>query len=99
MSEHASREVLDRDDVVRLTVVVQQLVKEVRNLTEKVEEIRDERVVSLEHKIGLLEERLINEGRRLAKIEDNGIWMFRVVVAEGLALVSGGILWALNSLL
>lgn len=83
--------------IVRLTTTVEILVAEVRHLTAKVDNLKDDRVVDVEMKLGLLEERLANEGQRLKKIEDSCTWLVRTVVAEGIALVGGIILWAINS--
>lgn len=83
----------DRDELVRLTTVLSALVAEVKHLTAKVEELKDEHVIDLERNLAILQVRNVELDSRLQKIESNITWLGRTVGGETLALIGGIILW------
>ena len=87
----------ERDEIVRLTVVVSSLVTEVKSLSEKVDSLKDDHVFDLERQLAVLQSQNETVNDRLETIEGQFTWLIRTVIAEGLALVTGIITWAIQN--
>lgn len=88
----------DRDEAIKLTVVVGALVAEVRALGVKVDNLKDEHVFDLERQLAVLQSQTAASNDRLKKIEEQFTWLTRTVAAEGIALLCGIIMWAIQNL-
>lgn len=84
---------INRDEIVRLTTVLSALVDEVKCLTCKVEELKDDHVVDLERGLALVEARHVDLEDKLCKLQDNITWLTRTVVGQAITLIGGIILW------
>lgn len=90
-------DILNRDELVRLTTVVGSLVDEVRTLGEKVDSLRDDHIYELERKMAVLTVQNDAANERLQKVEGHFGWMVKTVIGEGLALVAGIVMWVIQN--
>ena len=87
----------DREELIRLTTVVDALVGEVRAVGTKVDSLRDEHIYQLEHKMVVLEHQNKTQADKINKIEEQFTWATRAIIGEGLALIAGIVMWTIQN--